>query len=105
MANPIQQLILRLIRTVTRTTWSLVLLAITMGLGYFAGQRWGETQGDPNGMWYGLIGGLAVWALVLRPRRRRNRRGGGQSDYNSDHGGFDSGGGDDGGGDDGGGDD
>ena len=77
-----------------------------MGAGYFAGQRWGETQGDPNGMWYGLIGGFAVWALFLRPGRRRKRRGRGGASHagHDDHGGggwSDDDGGDDGGGDDG----
>ena len=75
-----------------------------MGAGYFAGQRWGETQGDPNGMWYGLIGGFAVWALFLRSRRRRLGRGGTGHNHHddSDGGGWsDEDGGNDGGGDDG----
>ena len=82
-----------------------MLLAITMGVGYFIGRHWGETQGEPNGMWYGLIGGFVLWALVLRPRSRRRRRRGGPSSHHSDYGDnddsrFDSDGGDNGGGDD-----
>ncbi len=75
-----------------------------MGAGYFAGQRWGETQGDPNGMRYGLIGGFAVWALFLWSRRRRLGRGGtGYNHHDDSDGGSwsDDDGGDDGGGDDG----
>jgi hypothetical protein len=74
MPNPVQLLVFGLIRKVVRAVWSLVLLAIALGAGYYIGQRWGIAQGDPNGMWYGLIGGFVVWAVILRPKRRRRRR-------------------------------
>ncbi len=106
MADIVQQFGHRLIRMAVPAIRSLALLAITLGLGYFVGQRWGEAQGDPNGMLYGLIGGFAIWALFLRPRRRRRkRRGGGYTDDQSDSSDNSGWSGDDDGDDDGGGDD
>ena len=101
MPNPLQQIVLRLIRIAVRTLWSLLLLAMALCVGYFVGTTWGAQADEPNGMLYGLIGGLLVWTVFLRPKRGRRRRRVGSTHYDStDPGGgwFDSAGGDDGGG-------
>jgi len=104
MSNILQHLALRLAGKFIRLVWSLVSLAAMIGLGYFLGRQWGETQSEPNGMWIGMIIGFVVWSVLFKPKRRRRRRhrhfggSGAHSDY-ADTGDW-LGGGDDGGGDD-----
>ena len=102
MADPIQRLLHGLLRTLIRTVWSILSLVVVGGLAYFIGRQWGASQGEPNGAWYGLLGGFIIWSLFLRPRggRRRRRlfgRGNSYTDFGGDSGLL---GGDDGGGDD-----